>query len=139
MFRMLNTLSNSIFGATKFSLQIGFIQQLLRKGVMHKILPIPPCWEKIIIISIPSYKIPKEFLGSTTSLKIFYDKFLHCGSTKKMEKYTKLLKHENWVKWEFSSKRKWKLGKSWQNYFGKISPNFWITKLERVQKSIFLI
>ncbi len=47
------------------------------------------------------------------------------------------MKHENWVKWEFSYKRNWKLGKSWQK-FGKFTPKIWITKLERVQKFHFV-
>lgn len=55
---------------------------------MHKILPTPPCWEKIRLISIPSCKIPKEFIGSAISPKIFDGGLLHCGSTTKLENFS---------------------------------------------------
>lgn len=57
-------------------------------------------------------------------------------NSEKLEKYTKLLKHENWVKWEFSYEKNWKLGKSWRK-IGNFSPKFWITKLERIRKFHF--
>lgn len=86
-FKTTNTLSNLGFNTIKSSMQIGFIWQLLgKRGYAWHFTNTPLLKKDWNDWTILSYNIPKELLGNAISPKIFDDRLLHCGSTKKVGK-----------------------------------------------------
>lgn len=86
-FKTTNTLSNLVFSTIKSSMQIGFIWQLTGKGVMHDILPTPPCWKRIGMIEQSLAIIsPKNFLEVPHFRKYFMIDFCIVDLQKKLGK-----------------------------------------------------